>query len=58
MKKWEYYITDDENSLEYLGKEGWELVSVICDTGEFYKEYRIKFYLKRELILLTIGDIS
>ena len=52
MKKWEYniigikqYSTDKFNKLDELGKDGWELVSVIS-TSETSQSY----YFKREKI--------
>ena len=49
MKKFEYYLLndfgdDDRNLMSALGKEGWELVCVACNS-----KYNT-LYFKRELI--------
>lgn len=41
MTKWEYVSTQDENSLNALGQEGWELVGTVL-LGD-----SITFYFKR-----------
>jgi len=50
MKRFEYKIVtpilfDEENALNELGKEGWELVSVIFHNPPVI----VQFYLKREI---------
>ena len=55
-KKFEYKILDDDTySFEYLnelGKNGWELVSVVYKTWENerkgYQESNVIYYLKKE----------
>ena len=46
MKKWEYLeLRDsDQNHLNSLGSDGWELVSVVAGHKDFF------YYLKREII--------
>jgi len=45
MQKWEYKVLDaaNENQLNELGAEGWELIAVTIDS---YNGVR-RFYLKR-----------
>ena len=47
MKKWEYLILDviDQKSMEDLGEEGWELVSVVWGPDQ-----KPKLFFKRELM--------
>jgi hypothetical protein len=54
MKKWEYkFFCDNDEDLNALGKEGWELVSVVYESYEDTRQggtsSRIILYLKREL---------
>ena len=55
MKKFEYKVTDseDEERLNQLGKEGWELVSVIYKSWEDLRhggtDSVVVLYFKREL---------
>lgn len=46
MTKWEYYRTEDDTSLNALGEDGWELVSVIPS------EKAVTFYFKRPCLSL------
>ena len=54
MKKFEYYVSDSEDPrrLNQLGREGWELVSVIYKSWEDMRHGRtasiVEFYFKRE----------
>lgn len=48
-KRWEYLVkrislNSDQVSLEELGKEGWELCSVV------YLNYQFTYYFKREIV--------
>jgi hypothetical protein len=48
MEQWEYKVTSQENEIETLGSQGWEMVSVIV------KNYSgnspsLLFYFKRKL---------
>ena len=52
-KKFEYKIEDEDSvNLDKLGKEGWELVSVVYKTWENerkgYQESNVIYYLKKE----------
>lgn len=54
MKKFEYLLRYDLENLNELGKEGWELVSVIryewTDERKGYTETSREFYFKREIV--------
>lgn len=39
--RWQYYISEDEQTLAQLGEEGWELVTVL------ERENGVVFYLKK-----------
>lgn len=39
--KWDYYVTENENNLNLLGQQGWELVTVLqSENGQ-------RFYFKK-----------
>ena len=48
MQKWEYLIERglDANDQDQLGKDGWELVTVVWPTG---LQHEAIFYLKRPI---------
>lgn len=55
MKYFKYKIEEDldEDELNKLGKDGWELINVVYETWENtrkgYQEIQTKYYFKKEL---------
>lgn len=45
--RWQYFISDDEQALPQLGRDGWELVTVLESEG------RRRFYFKKPMISFT-----
>lgn len=54
LVKWDYYIGDDSDDLVELGKQGWELISVVYKSWEDIREGGTDsitlLYFKRPLI--------